>query len=77
MTIRYQATASRASAPVQVFAMLAWAFEQNIADPRFVGINMVQPEDWHVPVRDYDLHMRMVAFLHARYPQVNIALHAG
>ena len=77
VTIRYQATASRASAPVQVFAMLAWAFEQNVADPRFVGINMVQPEDWHVPVRDYDLHMRMVEFLHARYPQVNIALHAG
>ncbi len=77
VTIRYQAAALRAFAPVQVFAMLAWAFEQNVADPRFVGINMVQPEDWHVPVRDYDLHMRMVEFLHARYPQVNIALHAG
>ena len=77
VTIRYQAEALRAFTPVQVFAMLVWAFEQNGADPRFVGINMVQPEDWYVPVRDYDLHMKMVEYLHGVYPKVNITLHAG
>lgn len=77
VTIRYQAESLRAFTPVQVFAMLVWAFEQNRADPRFVGINMVQPEDWHVPVRDYDLHMKMVEYLHGQYPEVNITLHAG
>jgi len=38
---------------------------------------MVQPEDWLVPMRDYDLHMRMVGYLHNEYPKVNITLHAG
>jgi adenosine deaminase len=77
ITIRYTAEGLRAFTPIQVFSMLIWAFEQNAADPRFVGINMVQPEDWYVPVRDYDLHMQMVEFLHKKYPKVNITLHAG
>ncbi len=77
VTIRYTAESLRAFKPTQVFAMLVWAFEQNAADPRFVGINMVQPEDWYVPVHDYDLHMKMVDFLHQKYPKVNITLHAG
>ncbi len=77
VTIRYQAESYRGLAPVQVFAMLVWSFLQNEADPRFVGINMVMPEDWHVPVRDYDLHMAMVAFLRGVHPKVNVTLHAG
>jgi adenosine deaminase len=77
ITIRYTSEGLRAFTPIQVFSMLVWAFEQNAADPRFVGINMVQPEDWYVPVRDYDLHMQMIEFLHKKYPQVNITLHAG
>jgi adenosine deaminase len=77
ITLRYTAEALRAFKPTEVFAMLIWAFEQNAADPRFVGINMVQPEDWYVPVHDYDLHMKMVDFLHQKYPKVNITLHAG
>jgi adenosine deaminase len=77
VTIRYQAAAARASPPLEVFSMLVWSFEQSRADPRMVGINLLQPEDWHVPVRDYDLHMRMLDYLHRAYPRVNIALHAG
>lgn len=75
--IRYQAESLRAFTPVQVFAMLVWSFEQNRADARFASINMVQPEDWHVPVRDYDLHMKIIEYLHGGYPEVNITLHAG
>ncbi|MBI2683336.1 MAG: adenosine deaminase [Acidobacteriales bacterium] len=77
VVVRYEAEALRAFTPVQVFSMLVWAFEQNNADPRFVAINMVQPEDWYVPVHDYDLHMKMIDFLHKKYPKVNITLHAG
>jgi len=77
VTVRYLAQTLRALTPLRVFAMLVWSFEQGAADPRFAGINMVQPEYWHVPVRDYDLHMAMVEYLHGRYPQVSIALHAG
>jgi hypothetical protein len=77
VTIRHQAASLRAAPPLEVFAMLVWSFELSRADPRMVGINLVQPEDWHVPVRDYDLHMRMLDYLHKAYPRVNIALHAG
>lgn len=77
VTIRYHAESYRGLQPVQVFAMLVWSFLQNEADPRFVGINMVMPEDWPVPVRDYDLHMTMIAFLRGLHPRVNVALHAG
>jgi adenosine deaminase len=40
-------------------------------------VNFVQPEDWLVPVRDYDLHMKMLDYMHRQYPKVNITLHAG
>jgi adenosine deaminase/adenosine deaminase CECR1 len=77
VTIRHQAESYRAFTPVQVFAMLSWAFLQNEADARFVGVNLVQPEHWHVSVRDYALHMDMIDFLHRQHPKVNITLHAG
>ena len=47
------------------------------ADPHMVGLNLVMPEDWYVPMRDFPLHMRMIDYLHQRYPKVHIALHAG
>jgi adenosine deaminase len=47
------------------------------ANPHMLGLNLVMPEDWYVPMNDFPLHMRMLAYLHARYPQVHISLHAG
>jgi adenosine deaminase len=35
------------------------------------------PEDYYVPMHDYDLHMRIIDFLKPFYPKVHIALHAG
>jgi adenosine deaminase len=35
------------------------------------------PEDWYVPMRDFDLHMKMLDYLHGLYPKVHISLHAG
>src|SRR2546422_7067948 len=43
-------------------------FETASADPRFVGINLVMPEDGYTAMSDYALHMRIVGFLHAFYP---------
>jgi len=37
----------------------------------------VMPEDWYVPMHDFDLHMKMLDYLHAVYPKVHISLHAG
>jgi adenosine deaminase len=61
----------------QVFAQTLLGFETASADPRFVGINLVMPEDGYVSMTDYALQMKMVGFLHTLYPKVHITLHAG
>jgi adenosine deaminase len=75
--IRYLYQVLREQPPENVFAQLLAGFEAASKDSRIVGINMVQPEDGKIAMRDYDLHMRMVDFLHRVYPKVNISLHAG
>jgi len=46
-------------------------------DHRWVGVNMVMPEDGRISMRDFRLHMQMIDFLHKVYPEVKITLHAG
>jgi len=75
--IRYIFQVGRASAPSQVFAQMLTAFEMASVYPRLVGLNLVQPEDNPVAMRDFSLHMRMLDYLHSIYPKVHIALHAG
>lgn len=75
--VRYLYTAIRTGSPSKVFAQLALGFALVQADPRFVGVNIAAPEHDPVAIRDYDLHMRMFAFLKARYPAVPLSLHAG
>lgn len=75
--VRYLYQVLREQAPEKVFAQLLAGFEGAAHDARIVGINMVQPEDGTISMRDYKLHMQMVAFLHAQYPSVHISLHAG
>jgi adenosine deaminase len=60
-----------------VFAQILAGFEMAAKDPRVVGLNLVMAEDWYVPIHDFNLHMRMLDFLHELYPQVHITLHAG
>ena len=60
-----------------VFAQILLGFEMASADPRVVGLNLVQPEDCYVCMTDYRLHMQMIDALHALYPKVHISLHAG
>jgi adenosine deaminase len=61
----------------QVFAQTLLGFETAAADPRYVGINYVMPEDGTISMADYALHMRIVGYLHGLYPKVRISLHAG
>jgi adenosine deaminase len=77
VTVRYLMTVGREAPPEQVFGRLAVAFAMVAGDPRFVGVNIAQPEDGPVSLRDYSLHMRMFAFLKSRYPKVPLSLHAG
>jgi len=75
--LRYLYQVLRGLSPEAVFAQILTGFELASSDPRFVGVNLVMPEDWYVPMHDFDLHMRMMDYLHGVYPKVHISLHAG
>lgn len=74
---RYLYQVYREQAPEMVFSQLLAGFEAATQDKRVVGLNMVQPEDGVISMRDYTLQMQMVGFLHRLYPHVPISLHAG
>ncbi len=76
VTIHYLYQVLRGLPREQVFAQIVLGFELTKADPRFVGFNLVMPEDWYVPMHDFDLHMRMIETLHRFYPATHISLHA-
>jgi adenosine deaminase len=71
----YQVIRSRP--PEQVFAQLLGGFEWPAVDRRYVSLNLVAPEHGDVAVRDFDLHMRMLAWLEPSHAAVPITLHAG
>jgi hypothetical protein len=75
--VRYIYAVARAMKPEQVFAQLLLGFELASRDPRVVAVNLVQPEDWYLPMHDFKLHMQMVGYLKSVYPAVHISLHAG
>jgi adenosine deaminase len=77
VTVRYLYQVLRGLPPEAVFAQILLGFELASADSRFIGLNLVMPEDWYVPMHDFELHMKMLDYLHEIYPQVHISLHAG
>jgi adenosine deaminase len=77
VTVRYLYQVLRGLRPEQVFAQMLTGFELASSDPRVVGLDLVMPEDWYIPMRDFTLHMRMLDYLHGVYPKVHISLHAG
>jgi len=77
VAVRYLYQVLRGLPREMVFAQILLGFELAQSDSRFVGLNLVMPEDWYVPMHDFDLHMRMIDFLHGIYPKVHITLHAG
>jgi hypothetical protein len=77
VTIHYLYQVLRGLPRESVFAQILLGFELAQANPRFVGLNLVMPEDWYVPRHDFELHMKMLDFLHKAYPKVHISLHAG
>lgn len=77
ITVRWVSQVSRNSAPERVFTQIALGVRLAEHDPRFVAVNLVQPEDGEISLRDYRLHMRMLNHLHGIYPRAHITLHAG
>lgn len=74
---RYLYQVSRGLPKEMVFAQILAGFEMASKDPRVVGLNLVMPEDAYLSVHDFNLHLRMLDFLHSLYPKVHITLHAG
>jgi len=74
---RYLYQVARGLPKEMVFAQILAGFEMASKDPRVVGLNLVMPEDAYLSVHDFNLHMRMLDFLHGIYPKVHITLHAG
>ncbi|MFI6244610.1 adenosine deaminase [Streptomyces sp. NPDC051016] len=77
LTVRFVYQAFRGGSPESVFAQLALGMRLAERDPRFVAVNLVQPEDGNSALRDYSLQMRMVDFLRTVYPKAHVTLHAG
>ncbi len=77
VSVHYLFQAMRALPPTYVYRSLILGFMMAEADPRFVGVNIVMPEDAFPARRDYRLHMAMIRLLAAKYPKVKLSLHAG
>lgn len=60
-----------------VFAHLIFAWHQMQDNTKFVGSNLVAPEDDFIALRDYDLHMAQMGFLQNKLGLKNVSLHAG
>jgi adenosine deaminase len=75
--VRFDYQVGRATRPEIVFTNLLLGFELQRSDPRYVGVNLVQPEDDPVALRDYTLQMRMIRYLRSVYPSAHVTLHAG
>jgi adenosine deaminase len=77
LEVRYDYQVGRATRPEIVFANLLLGFELQRSDRRYVGVNLVQPEDEPVALRDYTLQMRMIQYLRTVHPRAHVTLHAG
>jgi adenosine deaminase len=77
VTIRIDHQVRRIGAPMSVFANLLLGFILAERDPRVVGVNLVQTEDNATAISEYELHMRMIRFLHKAHPGAHVTLHAG
>ncbi|WP_295990706.1 adenosine deaminase [Rugamonas sp.] len=76
-SMRYQGFVLRFLSPSLVFSSMVSSFEMAMQSPQIVGVNIVGQESVAVSMQDYAMQMRMFKFLKTKYPQVNLALHAG
>lgn len=75
--VNFDVQVLRNQPPNVVFAQLLFGFELMRANPRWAGMNMVQPEDAAYSLGNYTLHMKMVRYLKKLYPGEKVTLHAG
>ncbi|WTA37278.1 adenosine deaminase [Streptomyces sp. NBC_00846] len=77
LPVRWISQVSRGSSPARVFTQMEVGMRLAERDPRFVAVNLVQPEDWDSSLANYSLQMRMLKYLRGQYPHAHLTLHAG
>jgi len=77
VTVRFLVQTIRTLPPEATFAQLQLGVALVQADPRWVGLQMVAPEDHPVALANYSRHMEMVGFLTGGGQLAPAALHAG
>lgn len=77
LTVKFQYYVLREQSLDKVFAQALNGFAAAAQSKDIVAVNLVQPEDGFITLRDYQKHMQIFNFLHQVYPQVHISLHAG
>ncbi|MFI6947749.1 adenosine deaminase [Streptomyces sp. NPDC050422] len=77
LPVRWISQVSRGSSPARVFTQMAVGMRLAERDPRFVAVNLVQPEDGESALSNYSLQMRMLKYLRGQYPGAHLTLHAG
>jgi len=77
VTVRFLYQVMRNQPINQFFAQVLAGFEAAKINPSIVGVNIVQQEDGYYSIKNYDLEMQIIAFLHTLYPMVHYSLHAG
>lgn len=75
VTVRYLIQANRLLPPAQTYGQLALGEALIAVDPRWVGMQLVAPEDHPNALANYDRHMEM--FRHLADRGVPASLHAG
>ncbi len=77
LTVKFQYFVLRERPDDEVFAQALTGFLVAKQSPDVVGVNIVQVEDSLNARLHYQHHMQMFDFLHQKYPNVPIAMHAG
>lgn len=77
VTVRYLVQTGRSGPLEQTFAQIQLGVALIAADKRWVGIQLVAPEDSAAALGNYREHMRMLGFLTGQGRTVPVALHAG
>ncbi len=75
--VRYLNQPVRTLPSAAVFAHTIFGWHLMEQDSRFVGTNLVAPEDDFIALRDYDDHMEQIDFLYKTLGPRNVSLHAG
>ena len=77
VTVRYLAQSNRLVPLEETFAQLQLGVALIGKDRRWVGLQLVAPEDHPNALRNYRAHMAMVGFLSDHGRKAKVALHAG